>query len=113
MTKADDFRLRSREGGRELVWQTVWNAGTGVHSCLYWDLFASSHAGQGWFSAQRRQIPTLMDWRGNVDLLDDTTHGVCCKITSDPSRLLWGEKWDATTECARVCQDHEGYELAG
>lgn len=74
---------------------------------------ARSHAGQGWFSARPRRIPTLMDWRRNVDSLDDSTHGVSSKITPQPSLLLWGEKWDATTECARVCLDHEGYELAG
>lgn len=59
---------------------------------------ASSHAG-------RRRTLTLMDWRRNIDVFDDTTHGVCSKITPEPSLLLWRGKWDAATECARVRQD--------
>lgn len=66
---------------------------------------ASSHAGRRWFSAGRRWTLTLMDWRRNIDLFDDTTHGVCSKITPEPSLLLWRGKWHAATECARVCQD--------
>lgn len=74
---------------------------------------ASSHAGRGWFSARGRRTPTLMDWRRNIDFLDDSTRGVCSTVTPEASLLLWREKWDAATECACVCQDHRGYELAG